>query len=441
MALLLKILSGPHQGAEVALPDESIVVGSDESCDLILNDALVVDKHVKITKADGSGFELEPMNGNVFMDGHLVEGKTAGGIFKFITLGTTQLMVGPEADEGWSKISLDSAPVLDHIEDKKEETTDSAVAKAKKEPTRGLHKKKLPLFWRFFIPLTAAAGVVFIGFKLTKKNQIEVAVDPVVEIKNKINSLNIPGTTNVNRLKDGSIYVTGYVSLIAQSTRIKAEVHTVDPNVKVKVYSGEKIGNTVNEILRGANLTVKFEETAPGKFVVSGYVFDPVVWDRMKHRLAEEVKGLENFVDNVLTQTKVLKLGNEVLKKYSLGEKLRFSCNRDCVTIDGVLTERDKNNWIVAKEEIEKTITIGSEIVFSVKMSTDTGIGVEKYFGGKIDSIVYNKDGLEWINMRDGRKYFEGSVLPSGYIISNIEKDSIIIKGPDGSITVNVEQM
>ncbi|MDR1458179.1 MAG: type III secretion system inner membrane ring subunit SctD [Puniceicoccales bacterium] len=443
MALLLKILSGPHQGAEFALPDEAIIVGSEDSCDLVLSDALVVDKHVKILKTANSKFELEPMNGNVFIDGHLVEGKTVGDIFKFITLGTTQLMIGPENDDGWGKISLASAPILDPIEDKKDDPEGVSKKSVNGNSSTEIRPKRktsfyfLMFFYQFLIALTLSITIVF----FSKNKRVKTAVDPILEIKSKIADLKIPGTSDVKKLEDGSIYVTGYVSLMAQSARIKAEINSIYPNAKVKVYSGEKISATVDEILREAKIDVKFDEITQGKFVVSGYVFNPVRWDRMKHRILEEVKGLVDFEDNVLTQTKVLKTGGEILKKYSLDDKIRFSCSDTGVTVGGTLTERDKNNWLIAKEDIEKNINVGTDIVFLIKMSADTSIGTEKYFGGKIDSIVYNENGLEWINMRDGRKYFEGSVLPSGYIIDNIEKDFIVIKGPDGTVTVDVEHM
>ncbi|MDR0351567.1 MAG: type III secretion system inner membrane ring subunit SctD [Puniceicoccales bacterium] len=448
MALLLKILSGPHQGAEFALPDEAIMVGSDDSCSLVLNDALVVDKHMRIVKVADSKFELEPINGNVFMDGHLVTGKMVGDIFKFITLGTTQLMVGPENDDGWTKVSLDSAPTLDPIEDKNNgPETGEADGSAKKEKANDLapkikpKRKALVYILKFFCQFVIALGLSIAIVFFSRDRHTKLIVDPVLDIKGKIADLKIPGILDAKKLEDGSIYVTGYVSLVAQSARIKAEVHSMYPNVKVKVYSGEKISATVEEILREAKIDVKFNEITQGKFSVTGYVFNPVRWDRMKHRILEEVKGLIDFEDKVLTQTKVLKIGVEILKKYSLDDKIRFNCSDSGVTVSGILTERDKNNWLIAKEDIEHNIDVGTDIVFSIKMSADTSIGTEKYFGGKIDSIVYNENGLEWINMRDGRKYFEGSVLPSGYIVDNIEKDFIVIKGPDGTITVDVEHM
>jgi hypothetical protein len=59
---------------------------------------------------------------------------------------------------------------------------------------------------------------------------------------------------------------------------------------------------------------------------------------------------------------------------------------------------------------------------------------IEKFFGGKIDSVNFNHQGLDWINIKDGNKYFQGSVLPSGYVIDLIEQDSVTIKNADDVI-------
>ena len=47
--ILLKIISGPHLGAEIPLTSGSTVLGSSNSCDIILQDSTVAERHLRIS--------------------------------------------------------------------------------------------------------------------------------------------------------------------------------------------------------------------------------------------------------------------------------------------------------------------------------------------------------------------------------------------------------
>ncbi|MDR3045214.1 MAG: type III secretion system inner membrane ring subunit SctD [Desulfovibrio sp.] len=71
--VLLRIFTGPHVGAEVVLPEGVHVVGTDDSCDIILSDASLAARHAALTVAaprgDGPGAAPEvhvaPLDGGI----------------------------------------------------------------------------------------------------------------------------------------------------------------------------------------------------------------------------------------------------------------------------------------------------------------------------------------------------------------------------------------
>src|SRR3954469_4201696 len=91
---ILKIISGPHQGAEVALRSGRVVVGTQPECDLVLHDVLVAPQHFALTLDHGTA-TVESIEGRVFCNGKRVTAATPVPLFGFITAGTTHLVLGP----------------------------------------------------------------------------------------------------------------------------------------------------------------------------------------------------------------------------------------------------------------------------------------------------------------------------------------------------------
>ena len=109
---LLKILSGNHHGAEVVFGNESAVIGSDQSSDVVLSDSLIEPLHIELTFSE-DGITLKPLSGEVFLDGKLIENESVKvEEFQFITIGSTLIVIGPSG-KTWPFLSAADAPQIE----------------------------------------------------------------------------------------------------------------------------------------------------------------------------------------------------------------------------------------------------------------------------------------------------------------------------------------
>ena len=70
--VLLRIFSGQHLGAEIELPDGEHVIGTDDSCDIILSDPSLLGRHAVLRTAVSSNppsLQAEALDGAVILDG------------------------------------------------------------------------------------------------------------------------------------------------------------------------------------------------------------------------------------------------------------------------------------------------------------------------------------------------------------------------------------
>lgn len=70
--IILRIFSGFHLGAEIELINGTTVLGSDDSCDIILNDSSLAERHAALRITADSGIpavEVQALDGSVLIDG------------------------------------------------------------------------------------------------------------------------------------------------------------------------------------------------------------------------------------------------------------------------------------------------------------------------------------------------------------------------------------
>lgn len=478
MGLILRVLSGPHQGAEVELLDEAVTIGSADTCDVILGDALVASEHAQF-QLQGEQVFITPKEGNVFVNGKLLREPSLVDVFQFVTIGATHMMFGEASDERWTTLALDRFPELEKIEEKvskfegeegivaESEGADGEQSGASDEVKSDVDGKELEerkgnaadgigkdakirltfkqrmirYFWGsvicFLVALAVSIGYVI---KRDTPSAVETKEEPLeLRVQEVLDSLKMHAKLKVNRAEDGSVSVIGYVDTMADSAKIKQAVTEVSDAVAIKLQNMEKILSSANELVQESKQSVTLETAEEfGEIVATGYIRKAEIWANLKGEITS-IKGITKLIDDVLTKDTAIERAEKVLEEFGLKDKLEVKPTDEGVEIGGTIADSDKESWAKAREALTKAFKKRAQLNFQVNVSTDRNLTIEKFFGGKIDSVNFSEEGLDWVNLKNGNKYFQGSVLPSGYIIDHIEQNSVTIKNADEIITLDFD--
>ena len=471
MALLLKILSGPHQGAEFDIPDHEITIGSADDCDVVFTDLSLKEHHVKL-RLNRDQVEMIPLDGEFYVEGKKQTESMTIESFQFVHLGNTVLMFGPYQDEKWNNISLKDVPELqpdeldnntdqsenmigqnDSVKSKSEEKIEELSASSKKnKETKDDSLDTMPksfksTFFKYTFRMslwTAIALVISTSYVLYRdqpqrstKHVKRINIDQ--KLRTLIKSLNIENNLNISRNHDDNISVIGYVRTMEESAKIKSEIRKVTDRANIKIYSVEKILNTCREIILKSKHELSISPGIEmGYFTVKGFIYKVDEWEFLKSEL-KSVKGMIKIRDEVLTKENASQELKAILAANGFGKLLEPKITKQGMQIVGTITDKDQLKWDVARKAIEETFSKIAKIEFIVNVTTDRNMTIEKFFGGAIESINYSDEGLDWVNTKNGHKYFNGSVLPSGYIISEITKNSITIKNAEEELTIELD--
>ncbi|MDR1590920.1 MAG: hypothetical protein LBR92_02910 [Puniceicoccales bacterium] len=487
MGLVLKVLSGPHQGAEFDIPDEEIIIGAADECDVIISDVLIANKHMQLKITDGRVF-IAPLEGNVFVAGKLLREPSAIDSFQFVTIGATHMMFGEGDGEQWQTLALGDFPELEKIEEAVSAFTDSAediqatveggedekngdeASKKRKiegdsaselideteltdrESKKAKFLKKIfgeqKLTWKqmivrytlgFVLCLAIAAGASVAVVVFSQKGPIPALPPPMeVRVQKAVDGLKLKHKIKVSKGGDGAIAVVGYVDTLEDSVTVKSALKLISEDISIKLLAMEKVLSSAQEMVKGAKQNVVLKKAEEfGELIATGYIRKEEAWTNLKSEISS-IKGITNIKDEVLTKSSVVELAKTVLERHQFDKKLETAANDEGVEVSGTISDNEKDRWNTIREDFEKTFKKRAQVSFKISVSTDRNLTIEKFFGGKIDSVNFNSQGLDWVNIKGGTKYFQGSVLPSGYVIDRVEQDSVTIRNADEVVTVDL---
>lgn len=113
---VLRVLSGPHQGAEVPLQETPFSIGKGESSDIVLMDGELQEQHAQFFVRGGKCFCAPIPGAKVFIESAFISKETELEDFDAIVCGTTLVSVGPE-DAAWPTIIM---PDMENAEEEPE---------------------------------------------------------------------------------------------------------------------------------------------------------------------------------------------------------------------------------------------------------------------------------------------------------------------------------
>ncbi len=475
----IRVLSGPHVGAALELGPGRHVVGRGDDCDLILTDDSVAERHLALVIRNGADVvevKVRPLEGQVFLDGRPLAPQEdspvpAGTV---LALGFTALGWRPPG-EAWEPVNLVPAEyqasppgsgggVGEAGPPSAVEAGPDISAEPEKPPpeeppgNRRAGSRK----WRGRSLILALAVLALLAPLALGPFWEMLFTGRTREIRRLETLLNEQGfgQLQAERGPDG-VTVRGLLPDDRELSRLVRLVSGQPARVYLMVEVEDDLVRAVRELMLARGFFPEVRRV-DGQLSVAAYLKDGLVEARLFETLCGDVPGLGRPLWRVAYAPQVKAVLEEELARVGLENlALRFGDGRIEWGGELDLTGHQRLELARAAAETRLKVPLGLRPAGTLPPGEDGSAEVQSFAAGplifpgsagpappkagwlpgerdplgglKIMGVTLEP--LRFLTTQDGRKYFEGAVLPSGYTITAISARAITL-ARDGQ-TVN----
>jgi type III secretion system YscD/HrpQ family protein len=437
---LLKILTGPHLGAEVELPAGAYRFGHGAECDIVIADRTVAEEHATFTLGP-AGVDITAASGPVTIEGEAVpEGRTIP-FFTVLALGTTRIAFGP-LDQEWPE--LDPAAAA---------RTDGQARWSRFKETEPAHVPYLedlsaapvPPFWQrpkvrlaraavIGIAIALAVGVplrLYMGNATAVSTDVEAEAPVDERLATVLAELGIRDQVTV-RTQGQRLVIDGYLPDAASRTELVRRLSEDGIDAQLRVFTDEQIETAARQTLVALGSDLEPQAIGNGTLVLTGFVEDPERLERIVEILERDVGGLRELQPQIETRATAAQALIRELEAHGLDGVVRLRRERDgSILAEGVVSADQQADWDKVKAWF--TSTFGDRValvsrVGEAQVATPVARPPE---GIDITLRAVGHRPMPYIILADGQKYLVGSVLEDGVVIEAIG-DGTILFSRDG---------
>jgi type III secretion protein D len=466
-AYALKVLSGPNLGAEIPLGEGQYLIGTDDSCDIILSDDQVAGRHLRLEITAGE-IHIAAMDAAAFLDGEDTGGvESAVSFHQVVTIGATHLAIGPSGRE-WPIIQLPQPKPLPVEAEEEEETapveTETAEAAADPEPQslaepppqpapagRG---KALGLIAAALVVLLTG-GLVFIAAAPDRGAQRPVERKPDAQaIRDLLSTLDHPDLEVVGDPR-GRLTIQGYVDRVDQKKGIVTELRKRGINIRIQVKSGDQLVTAVKETLTALGYDLDIEWGGEGRIVVKGAATDKSDFQSALAMVKQDIPAIRQIDDQVVTNDAILSRFGELLNQFGLRTKVRAKTYPDHLLAAGTIEPGDADRWQALKQEYQsrygEQVPIRDSVSVSRMPADDSqaaptgnadlqlarlGLPPPQRPDLNIQSVSIGP--VRYLIDQTGHKYFVGARLNNGFRITAIDDRGVTVARNGVQTRVNI---
>lgn len=374
----LKITSGIHKGTIIPLAPCKVTLGSHHSCDIILSDKNIADKHLEIEVEQNTIF-IHLLGHPITLDGKklkTLQGKLPLHSYQQIYLGDSSFSISDSTGK-WTTVKKTISKKPSSIPPK-----ETSTPPAQKKPSfMSISKVSLLL-------ITGLLLFTFIALLSEGPEQINAS-------SNDNNTQSLARAMNAKN----------------KSTKLDAQDKT-------------------HLILQSFGMTdITLEINDDGILNVSGAVKDSSQWELAQTAILQDIPFVEMINDSRLITSEYIRLKlKKTLKTYGLDEKLVINTSHTACTITGELRNSEYIQWEEIKESYLSTANVSSKII-------DEVINISKKLSLSIQSVSIGK--TRYFVSSSGVKYMVGSDLGNGYTVLRIEPDEVVLAYKSTEVSVN----
>ena len=384
---MIKVISGPNQGAEFGMNvGETHVIGKDpSSSDIIFQDLSVSRQHARINISSDGAISIEDLDSRngLLVNGSRAEEKTTLTTQDLISMGTTSFLV---IDREGAQETIFSPPSPSLIERDLERIGHPMDGDAPVEDYSEKEDQKVPKSWKeTFIPTrhlfiaSLFSFVLFVGIVslLALFKSQTVVVDSRDESKEINHALvtfdNIQYSFNS---QSGNLFLIGHVLTDVDHAELVYLINALSfvRNVEDNVIIDEGVWQATNALLmKNPNWHgVMVSSTNAGRFVLRGYVDTQDEANRLQEYINLNFPYL-NLLDNqvVASETLEARVSSMLIEQGFVNVSFQFG-NGDLILAGRVNSHEESSFNHLVKKHIEKVAGIRQVKNFVIFVSEST---------------------------------------------------------------------
>lgn len=446
---LLKIFSGPNQGAEVALAEEELIIGSSPDCDLILSDTLVSAQHLKVVLSKET-LSVIPLAAPVYIDGYEIPSEPHSlSFFQIVSLGTTHFIIGPVGGE-WPLLSSADVPELNKMEvvveaapeeglegKEGEKTEEGEENEEKEQPKKTFSKEQKRVMGSVVaIMLILVIGMVALFFMGNEADTSKTSSDKP-DIREAIKGIMVnyqEDDAYTLEEKQGIFVFEAWVEDTDEKDSLGSSINQLDPSMSTTIWSQEQLISDISDLLTSLGVgSINVNSITPGTVELKGYYSDGTTWSKVKAQVQSDIVGIKVLQDRVITARKLQPILNDALSRHDLETKIQMAPQETFLLASGRITKDDVTALKEAMDYIEAQVGFPIPIKNNIQVASPLRV----YLHSRIGSVIIGEE-EEMVITKEGQILFEGGILPDGYVIEKITREGITLKRNNNRITLKI---
>jgi type III secretion protein D len=394
---LLKVISGPHAGAELLLSEGRNTIGRDDACDIVLHDGTLAECHAAFEVSNGTVVVEAVDESPLHVDGQPTT-RLQLRPFQVVTIGETHLAIGP-SNEPWPALvpptitaamgPAETAAAQPHAEPPKPQPT-VVVAPARNR--------------RSGIAAVVVSAVVLLLFgwwwNMGDARPMTSAADARADLRKRLDEVLKkfrPGSDLSIDERPNGLAVNGYVATPEVRRDLTTAVKELPGPIRNNVVDTAGLAEAAGRVLKMHKVEFTTAPGGPGEVIVSGVTKDLASWNKIKPRVAADVPKIRTLTDHVRRP----------------GETPPPPQAQITQSAPAVQAEAPPQPGPEPGPE-----PAPAAVAAAPPKEAAVALKIRSITVGTFRSLV----------LESGEKVFEGAVLPSGHTIKSIAADKVILE-------------
>ena len=409
----IRILSGVHAGVEVTLPNDSLVLGSDDfTADLVLTDSDIKASHLVLV-CDGDTVLLRDCdevlinNESVTVDANGIELSRNA----LVSVGRLTFAVGHLEDDLAIDITTEAA--------------DKQAAPVSHKPSSGWKRTVLIGLMCSLIPSVIFAGVWYSQIRASDSDAITEA-EPIVLVRNILSELKLDDVRVEWNATARQAVLEGYVEDRTAKLQLLGRIDALGINYKSDLRTMEEIRRGVRFILRNLGYhQVKVENgEETGTLLLTGYIDDASRWSQVEQILERDVPGLVAWKVELQRAGAYMDTLKALLEKAELLKKVQLVTSGDRIEVRGELDDIETTRFYGVTRDFREQYGEKPYLVLKSIPKVSKGTNIDFPFR----SVNFGQ--VPYVILTDNVRYMVGARTPQGYRISSVTPSGIeLVKG------------